>query len=89
MDGSDSSGATMYKIKDPLNNTAFDIHEYLDTDYSGGHQACVKLAPLTAWLKKYGFKAMITEWGASLLASCDSYVTDLLNYMATNDVYIG
>jgi endoglucanase len=94
MEGSDSSGATMCKIKDPLNNTAFDIHEYLDTDYSGSHQECVnlastKLAPVTAWLKKYGFKAMITEFGASPLASCNTYVTDILNYMATNDVYIG
>ena len=94
MEGSDPSGATMYKIKDPLNNTAFDIHEYLDTDYSGSHQECVnlastKLAPVTAWLKKYGFKAMITEFGASPLASCNTYVTDILNYMATNDVYIG
>jgi len=94
MDGSDSSGATLYKIKDPLNNTAFDIHEYVDTDFSGTHQPCTnlastKLAPVTAWLKQYGFKAMITEFGVSPQASCDSYVTDIINYMANNDVYIG
>ena len=55
-EGLDPSSATMQKFKDPLNNTALDIHEYLDSDYSGGHAECVQdaathLAPLTAWLK--------------------------------------
>lgn len=54
--GSDTSAATMYKFTDPLNNTAIDIHEYLDVDFSGGHTACVSdpatyLANVTAWLK--------------------------------------
>ena len=84
----------MYQITDPVNNTAFDIHEYLDSDFSGGHSVCsslasTNLAPLTSWLKQYGFKAMITEFGAANGTQCDSYVTDMINYMANNDVYIG
>ncbi len=84
----------MYKIADPIKNTAFDIHEYLDSDFSGGHSNCSSLAssylaPLTAWLKEYGFKAMITEFGAANGTECTSYVTDIVKYMAANEEYIG
>jgi endoglucanase len=84
----------MYKITDPINNTAMDIHEYLDSDFSGDHANCTSLAstylaPLIAWLKQYGFKAMITEFGAANGTQCSRYVTDLIKYMAANDEYIG
>lgn len=73
---------------------AFDIHEYLDTDFSGGHSVCAQpaasnLAGLTTWLQTYGYKAMITEFGAANGTQCSSYLTDMVNYMAANDVYIG
>lgn len=89
-----ASSTVMYKITDPINNAAFNIHEYLDSGFSGGHANCsqlasTNLAPLTAWLKQYGFKAMITEFGAANSTECSSYVTDIVNYMAANDEYIG
>lgn len=91
---SPASSAVMYKIQDPINNTAFDIHEYLDVDFSGGHSLCnssasTYLAPLTSWLKQYGFKAMITEFGASNGTQCASYVSEIIDYMADNPEYIG
>ena len=54
--GNDASSSFMHKLRDLLNNTAVDIHEYLDSDYSGGHSECTKDAPsnlraVTAWLK--------------------------------------
>ena len=63
-------------------------------DYSGSHSDCeqlasTNLAPLTSWLNQYGFKAMITEFGAANGTECASYVTDIINYMADNDAYIG
>lgn len=73
---------------------AFDIHEYLDSDYSGGHVQCTQpaasnLAGVTSWLKQYGFKAFITEFGASNGTQCETYLTDMVNYMANNPEYIG
>lgn len=55
-EGTDPSSAVMNQFNDPLNNTAIDIHEYLDYDFSGGHLECVSdpatnLDALTAWLK--------------------------------------
>jgi endoglucanase len=100
----------MYQITDPANNTGrslssiearpltrfigFDIHEYLDVDFSGSHSECESLAstylaPLTAWLEEYNFKAMITEFGAANGTECESYLSDIINYMSDNDVYIG
>jgi len=75
-------------------NPAFDIHEYLDSDFSGSSSVCsqlasTNLAPLTAWLQQYGFKAMITEFGGANGTECDSYLTDIVDYMADNSVYIG
>ena len=46
--------------------------------------APVVYAPLTAWLKQYGFKAMVTEWGAANGTQCASYVKDMLTYVASN-----
>ncbi|KFY29927.1 hypothetical protein V493_02206 [Pseudogymnoascus sp. VKM F-4281 (FW-2241)] len=84
----------MHQLTDPASNLAFDVHEYLDVDFSGSHTACEHLAsealaPLTAWLKEHSFKAMITEFGASNGTQCESYVADILNYMADNEEYIG
>ncbi|KAI1848691.1 hypothetical protein JX265_005682 [Neoarthrinium moseri] len=93
-EGSDPSSATMNKFVDPANNTAIDIHEYLDYDYSGGHLECVSdpktnLDALTGWLKTNKLKAFITEFGGSNSTSCQKMVPEMLNYMAKNPEYIG
>ncbi|KAG9239318.1 putative endoglucanase 1 [Amylocarpus encephaloides] len=91
---SPSSADALVKLKDPLSNTAIDIHEYLDTDYSGSHTVCAQpgpenLADVTAWLKANKLKAMITEFGASNSTQCQPYLEGILKYMADNEEYIG
>lgn len=93
-EGSDPSSALLNTFKDPANNTALDIHEYLDVDFSGSHAECVSDAPtnlvaLTAWLKENNLKAFITEFGGSDNANCATLLTEMLNYMADNEEYIG
>ena len=56
-----SSADLLFNLVDPLNNTAIDIHEYLDTDFSGSHSECVQPGPsnlegVTSWLKEHGLK---------------------------------
>ena len=92
--GAEASSNWMQKLVDPANNTAIDIHEYLDTDFSGGHTACLQdpaknLAGATAWLKQNGLKGFITEFGGSDTAGCATMLTDLLTYMETNPEWIG
>lgn len=84
----------MGNIEDPANNWVLDIHEYLDTDYSGTSQECVNsfednLGELTAWLREKGLKAMVTEFGGSDSSACQTMVADALAYMENNDEYIG
>lgn len=84
----------MHKIVDPENNFVLDIHEYLDEDFSGTKTECVHpypeaLADLTAWLKENKLKAMITEFGGSNSTSCETMLTEALQYMEDNEEYIG
>ncbi|KAK6068382.1 cellulase [Seiridium cupressi] len=93
-EGTDPSSAVMNQFNDPLNNTAIDIHEYLDYDFSGGHLECVSdpatnLDALTAWLTENNLKAFITEFGGSNSTSCQEMLPDILNYMSDNPEYIG
>ncbi|KAK0727751.1 glycoside hydrolase superfamily [Lasiosphaeria miniovina] len=92
--GAEANSAWLHKLVDPLNNTAIDIHEYLDQDFSGGHIPCTQpaatnLAGVTAWLKQHSLKAFITEFGGSNTTACVGMLGDMLDYMAQNEEYIG
>jgi hypothetical protein len=71
----------------------FDINEYLDFDFSGGHanftsSHSTNLTPLTIWLKQYGFKDIITEFDAANRAQRSGYVTVLVRvYGSERGVY--
>ncbi|KAF7325035.1 Endoglucanase 1 [Mycena kentingensis (nom. inval.)] len=82
------------KLQDPEKNTAIDIHEYLDIDFSGQHAECEQpgpsnLANLTAWLKENNLKAMVTEFGGGNNQNCFNFLNDMLTYLANNPEYIG
>lgn len=88
--GDDPSGDYLYKIHDPVGNTAIDIHEYLDYDFSGQHIPCNQsfpenMANVTAWLKQHNLKAMVTEFGGDNNTMCYQYLRDAVNFMAEND----
>jgi len=92
--GDEANSNWIHKLNDPLKNTAIDIHEYLDQDFSGGHTACTQdaaknLAGVTAWLKQNKLKAFITEFGGSNTTACMTMLNDMLDYMAKNEEYIG
>ncbi|OTA67974.1 glycoside hydrolase family 5 protein [Hypoxylon sp. EC38] len=92
--GPDPNSAIIHQFRDPLNNTAVDIHEYLDVDFSGTHSECVSdpatnLKDVTNWLKEHNLKAFITEFGGQNNTGCANMLTDFIKYMDDNDVYIG
>jgi endoglucanase len=82
------------KLVDPIKNTAIDIHEYLDIDFSGGHAECTQpgpanLANVTAWLKENNLKAVLSEFGGGNNANCFQFIDDLVKFMADNNEWIG
>ncbi|PFH48300.1 glycoside hydrolase family 5 protein [Amanita thiersii Skay4041] len=92
--GDAPSSDFMNQLVDPLGNTAIDVHEYLDIDFSGSHSECTQpgpsnLASLTTWLRDNNLKAVLSEFGGANNANCFTFIDDLLAYLAANDVYIG
>ncbi|KAJ3028587.1 hypothetical protein HDV00_010171 [Rhizophlyctis rosea] len=80
---------------DDGNNFAFDMHQYLDTDYSGTSKVCSHtpsevLSSTTAWLKAHNMKAFLGEFGVSTDSSCSGVIETMGRYLSDNsDVWIG
>lgn len=76
-----------------LSKIMINVHQYLDSDYSGTHDTCLQdiattgqngfnLDAFTDYLKKNQLKAIVTEIGAgSNAASCGPPLNDFMNYM--------
>ena len=68
--GDEPSANYMGMLRDPIKNTALDVHEYLDYNFSGGNVECVNtfestMGPLTKWLKDNHFKVSLEALGTS------------------------
>lgn len=79
---------------DPLNNFAFEMHQYLD-DGSGKHKECMvnssrRLEVATAWLTANKFNGFLAEFGFTSDPSCADEAPALLDYLSANShVWIG
>ncbi|KAJ3154469.1 hypothetical protein HK101_001615 [Irineochytrium annulatum] len=83
-------------ITDPADNFVFDMHQYLDQDFSGTNgQECVQdgpavLADATKWLRANGKQAIIGEIGVTSSSACLSALEVTLGYLDDNsDVWVG
>jgi len=95
----DESAPSMSKVVDFDGTTSkliYDIHEYYDSNSSGGDTECVtdhvssSFAPVAAYLRAHGRKALLSETGGGNTASCLKYVCSALTYLnANSDVYMG
>ncbi|HEY5948034.1 MAG TPA: glycoside hydrolase family 5 protein [Kofleriaceae bacterium] len=91
------NAVAMLGITDPDDNYAFEVHQYLDSDYSGSHTTCQSttigaesLAGFTAWLREHGKRGMLGELGAAANSTCASAVDGMLAHLDANaDVYLG
>jgi endoglucanase len=94
----------MLEIVDPLNNYAYDVHQYLDADGSGTGQEIVsgtvgseRLAGFTAWLRQHDKMGFLGEWavprqtiGDDPTDVGDEAIEDLLSHLEQNDdVWLG
>ena len=87
----------MTVIHDPLNNDAFEVHQYLDANRSGTDPECVSrtvgsesMKEFTAWLRRNGRRGFLGELGAGPNPTCIDAVNDQLAFLEQNsDVYLG
>jgi endoglucanase len=100
----DSNAVAMLNVTDSGNNLLFEVHQYLDKNYSGifdttidptSSNDCVydyttTLVKFTTWLKVNNKKGLLGEIGAPSTAACDKAVADALSYVQANaDVWAG
>jgi endoglucanase len=84
-------------IADPAGNYVYEVHQYLDSDYSGTHPACqspeigvATLREMTVWLRDNHKRGFLGEFGASADATCLAALTAMLAFMRDNaDVWLG
>jgi len=93
---SSGNSAVFGAIKDPNNNVAIEMHQYLDSDGSGTNATCVsptigveRLQAATAWLQANNMKGFLGEIGAGNNAACISAVSGALCSMQQSGVWIG
>eukprot|EP00026_Physarum_polycephalum_P005133 Phypoly_transcript_05162.p1 GENE.Phypoly_transcript_05162~~Phypoly_transcript_05162.p1 ORF type:complete len:609 (+),score=82.66 Phypoly_transcript_05162:125-1951(+) len=94
-----SSGTSevLWDIQDPLNNYAYEVHQYLDSDSSGQHDSCFsatvgadRLTGFTAWARAYNKMGFLGEFGGGTSGVCLQAIDNILTYMDQNtDVWLG
>ena len=95
--GGASNAEAMLGIVDPGNNSAFEVHQYLDRDSSGTSPQCVdaavgarRLAGFTAWLKAHGKRGFLGEFAGGRDATCAAALDGMLDHIDANaDVWLG
>ena len=93
---SSGNGDAFKTLKDPSNNIAFEMHQYLDSDGSGTSATCVsstiaaeRLASATAWLKANNFKGFLGEIGGGSNDVCIAAIKGGLCSLQQSGVWIG
>lgn len=83
-----SNAQEMLRIVDSGDNFAFDIHQYLDSDFSGTEEECVdatvgsrSLVGVTEWLETHNKKAILGEFGGGRGATCLAAITDIAQFV--------
>ncbi len=72
-----SNADVMRGVKDPIDNYAYEFHQYMDPDSSGTKGGCAAadaataaLVDVTAWLRETGKKGFLGEFGGSQDDAC-------------------
>jgi endoglucanase len=92
-----ANSTAMLQIKDPGNNYAYEVHQYLDDTSSGSSPNCTsstigsqRLAGFTSWLKANGKRGFLGEFNGGRSATCVAALDDMFKHMEANSsVWLG
>ncbi|NBB49588.1 cellulase family glycosylhydrolase [Rhizobium sp. CRIBSB] len=95
--GRGSNASVMLGVIDPIDNSAFEVHQYMDKDLSGTNEACVNadlavdgMVRLSEWLRSHGKQAFLGEFGGSKDPQCLDGLKRMTDQMAKDsDVWLG
>jgi len=91
------NGDVMLNVKDPVDNFAYEVHQYLNADWTGTSADCQRgdigietLTPFTQWAQKYHQRGFLGEIGVGAGSTCLDALDRVLAFMNENsDVWIG
>jgi endoglucanase len=91
------NGEAMLGVVDPGNNHAFEVHQYLDSDFSGTKPQCrseeagVKaLSVFADWARRHGKRGFLGEFGGGSDPVCLAALDRMLRFMTEgHDVWLG
>lgn len=92
-----NNSKVMPGVVDPENNFVFEVHQYMDEDFSGTHETCPRaeqaltgLRNFTAWLAERGAKGFLGEFGGSKNPVCLKGIVEMVQHMdANSEQWIG
>ena len=91
------NATAMLGVTDPLDNFAFEVHQYVDSDFSGTHADCKSstagseaMHDFTSWLRLHHKRGFVGELGGGWNPTCAAAIDDQLQFLEANsDVYLG
>lgn len=91
------NAAVMLGVSDPDDNYVYELHQYLDSNYSGTHPECqsetigvTTLTAVTGWLRRHHKRGFLGEFGAGKDPTCLAALDAMLGFMDKNrDAWLG
>jgi endoglucanase len=78
----------MLSIDDSAGNVLYEVHQYLDSNSSGGSDRCIsakigseRLAPFVRWLREHKKRGFVGEFAGGRNQLCYDAVDDMMKYM--------
>lgn len=86
-----NNSEVMADVQDPIGNFAYEVHQYMDEDFSGTHDTCPQakkaaeaMERFTDWLKQQGARGFLGEFGGSKDPACLAGLTAMVDVMDRN-----
>jgi len=92
-----SNADVLQSIRDPLDNFVFDIHQYMDEDFSGTHETCPRVADallalegVSGWFRQHGYRGFVGEFGGTNAPECLEGLAEMARYLNDrSDIWVG
>lgn len=92
-----SNAEVLRKVSDPLSHYGFEVHQYLDADYSGTGADCPRtddaltaLKEVAGWLEEVGRRGYLGEFGGTRTPNCLSGIARMAEYINSRpDIWLG
>ncbi|ADZ72336.1 glycoside hydrolase family 5 protein [Polymorphum gilvum] len=92
-----SNAEVLMGVEDPLDHYAFDVHQYMDRDFSGTNADCPRVADalaaldrVTGWLARTGNRAFLGEFGGTSSPDCLAGIAAMAAFVnARPDTWFG